>query len=90
MAKQSHKKIDDRLARTPTHILEADPSRGPLRTRAVSGVAHNRVARRCVFTSPTFHVAPRRVASVTGAGAGAGDAIGGPPIRDPRLDCTAP
>ena len=87
MAKQSHKKIEDRLFRParapPTHVLEADPSRGPLRTRAVSGVAHNRVARRCVFTSPTF---PARVASVTGAGAGAGDAICGPPIRDPRLD----
>ena len=60
LTKKSRIDCFDRLARTPTHILEADPSRGPLRTRAVSGVAHSRVARRCVFTYPTFRDASRR------------------------------
>ena len=87
MAKQSHKKIEDRLFRPARAHANSRSRSGPL-ARSTSHARGERRRTQQSSAAVRVHIShvSRRVASVTGAGAGAGDAIGGPPIRDPRLD----
>jgi hypothetical protein len=87
MAKQSHKKIEDRLFRPARAHANSHPRSGPL-ARSTSHARGERRRTQQSSAAVRVHISlvSRRVASVAGAGAGAGYAIGAPPIRDPGPD----